>query len=128
MIHKFISSIFLMNFLIAILSAVFDYMQDKGEFEYKRMKYDFIEKYSIALMEPWGYYELVIHPPPVNFFTFFLVFFIIKGSIMQNAARVFAKFMFWFENFFYLIYFIGYEFILCPFIILKVLVNIIRLA
>lgn len=126
--HKFISSIFLLNFLIAILSAVYDYMQDEGEFEFKKCKYEFIEKYSIALMDPHGYYELVIHPPPINFFTIFLLPFMIKGSIMKAGSRVFAKFIFWFENSFFMLYFIGYLFCLWPLIIIKVLVNIFRLA
>jgi hypothetical protein len=128
MFHKFMSSIFLLNFLIAILSAVYDYMQEEGEFQYKKCKYEFIEKYSIALMDPWGYHELVIHPPPINFFTLFLFPFLIKGSIMKSGAKVFAKFMFWFENSLYLFLFVMYEFILGPLIIIKMFFNILKLA
>lgn len=51
MIHKFVGSVFLLNFLIAILSSVYEYMQDDGKFEFKKAKYEFIEKYSIALMD-----------------------------------------------------------------------------
>jgi len=39
MIHIFISSIFLLNYLIAILSMVFNIMKDYGEFKYKSNKY-----------------------------------------------------------------------------------------
>ena len=126
--HRFLSSIFLMNFLIAILSSVFEYMKDDGKFEFKKAKYEFIEKYSIALMDPNGYYEIVIHPPPINFFSLFLLPFLIKGSIMKIGSRFFAKFMFWFENCLFILYYTGYLFALCPLIILKVLTNIWRLA
>ena len=128
MLHVFISSIFLLNFLIAILSAVYEFMMEEGEFEYKKAKYEFIEKYSIALTDPWGYSEIVIHPPPLNFLTIFLLPFMIKGVFMKSAAKVFAKFIFWFENFFYIIYFIFYEFLMWPLIIFKVLANIWRLS
>jgi hypothetical protein len=72
-----------MNFLIAILSSVYEYMIYEGEFQYKKSQYEFIEKDSIALMDPGGYYELVLHPAPLNFFTLFLLPFTIKGSIMK---------------------------------------------
>jgi hypothetical protein len=43
--HLIISNIFLLNFLIAILSTVYEKMMEEGEFEYKKCKYEFIEKY-----------------------------------------------------------------------------------
>jgi hypothetical protein len=43
--HIVISNIFLLNFLVAILSTVYEKMVDEGEFEYKKCKYEFIEKY-----------------------------------------------------------------------------------
>lgn len=48
MLHIFTSNIFLLNYLIAIISTVYTDMIDIGEFKYKRNKYEFIEKYSIA--------------------------------------------------------------------------------
>ena len=48
MIHVFISNIFLLNYLVAILSTVYEIMFEGGEFQYKSMKYRFIEKYSVA--------------------------------------------------------------------------------
>jgi hypothetical protein len=126
--HVFLSNIFLLNFLVAILSTVYEIMEDQGEFEYKKAKYEFIEKYSIALDEPDGYYELVIHPPPLNIFTLVLLPFMIKSSIMKQASEIYAKFIFWFENSFYIFGFLIYELILCPVIFVRVLYNIFRLS
>lgn len=67
------SNIFLMNYLIAILSTVYNYMVEIGEFEFRVNKYEFIEKYSVPMLEV-GYRELVLHPPPLNFFTIPLYF------------------------------------------------------
>jgi hypothetical protein len=87
MVHIFISNIFLLNFLIAILASVYEMMLDKGEFAYKCNKYQFIEKYSIALLDKYCYSELVIHPPPINVFSFFIIPFIIKKSIMKKHSQ-----------------------------------------
>lgn len=55
MIHVGLGNIFLLNYLVAILSTVYEIMQDGGEFAYKSNKYNFIEKYSIAFQNEWGY-------------------------------------------------------------------------
>ena len=39
MFHRFASNVFLFNFLISILSAVYELMLDLGEFEFKKCKY-----------------------------------------------------------------------------------------
>jgi hypothetical protein len=129
MIHKLISSIFLMNFLIAILSDTYEFMLEAGEFEFKRCKYEFIEKYSIALRDEWGYSELVIHPPPLNFLTFFMIPGTIKGSIMLSTAKFFAKLIFWCENSLFIFAFFMYELVLLlPVAYLRVMYNIVILS
>jgi hypothetical protein len=47
---------------------------------------------------------------------------------MKKAADVFSKMIFWAENFFYIIFFLLYEFILCPYIFFKVMINIFILS
>lgn len=128
MIHVFISNIFLLNYLVAILATVYEIMKDEGEFSYKSNKYEFIEKYSIAMLDPWGYSEIIIHPPPFNVFTLAIVPCIIKKSLMKKAAEVFSKFMFWVENIFYILGFLGYELILVPYLYFKILINILHLS
>ena len=49
--NVFVANIFLLNYLIAILSTVYELMIEKGEFSYKQSKYEFIEKYSIAMLD-----------------------------------------------------------------------------
>lgn len=119
MVHVFISNIFMLNYLVAILSTVYEIMRDEGEFSFKANKYQFIEKYSIAMLDPNGYSELIIHPPPLNVFTIVILPCIIKKSLMKRASDVFSKFIFWMENFFYIIAFLIYELLLCPLIFAK---------
>ena len=128
MIHIFISNIFLLNYLIAILSTVYTVMLEKGDFAFKSNKYQFIERYSIAMLDKWGYHELVIHPPPINFFTIFLIPTMFQKSLMKRASEVFSRFMFWMENIVFIFFFILYEFLLVPFIYLRLVYNILRLA
>ena len=47
---------------------------------------------------------------------------------MKAMGDCFAKLMFWVENFFYIIGFMVYEFVLVPLIYFRVLYNIIRLS
>ena len=44
-LHIFISNIFLLNYLIAILSTVYEEMAELGDFAYKSNKYQYIERY-----------------------------------------------------------------------------------
>jgi len=79
-------------------------------------------------MDEWGYQELVIHPAPLNVFAIFLVPFIFKKSWMKKTSEFYAKIVFWFENIFFIIFFILYEFVLCPIIFFRVIFNIFKLA
>jgi hypothetical protein len=128
MIHVFLGNIFLLNYLVAILSTVYEIMKDQGEFSYKSNKYQFIEKYSIAMLDPNGYSELVIHPPPINVFVIFILPCIFRKSWMKKGAECFSKFIFWLENVAYIFSFLIYELMLCPVIYLKIFLNIIILA
>ena len=128
MIHIFIANIFLLNYLIAILATVYEIMQEHGQFSYKQNKYEFIEKYSIAMSNDFGYQELVIHPPPLNFFGFFILPCAVKKECMKSAGHVYATIIFWFENGFYFLFLFFYELVLLPFIYLRVIYNVIRMA
>jgi hypothetical protein len=128
MIHVFMSNIFLLNFLVAILSTVYEIMQEHGEFAFKKNKYEFIEKYSVAMMDQHGYSELVMHPPPLNIFSFFLLPCVIRPEFMKKGAECFSRIMFWMENMFYIVYFIFSEVILFPLIYFKVMITVGYLA
>ncbi len=55
MFHVFLGNIFLLNYLVAIISQVYNLMMDSGSFMYKSNKYQFIEKSSIAMLDETGY-------------------------------------------------------------------------
>lgn len=126
-LHIFISNIFLLNYLIAILSTVYEVMNEQGQFAYKSFKYKYIERYQKG-MENQGYSELVVHVPPINYLAILLLpaAFISQGA-MDRAASVFSLIIFWLEN---VVYYIPMqlitELLLIPFIYLRTIFNIMR--
>ena len=55
------------------------------------------------MKDKWGYEELVVHPPPINYMTGFLLFSVFKDSLMQRTSIGFSKVIFWLENIFFYI-------------------------
>lgn len=55
MVHIFISNIFLLNYLVAILGSVYEEGVEIGDFLFKSNKYQYLERYYIALKDQWGY-------------------------------------------------------------------------
>jgi len=127
-VHVFIINIFLLNYLVAILSMVYNEMHERGEFSFKSNKYMFIEKYKIAMEDKTGYAQLVIYPPPLNFFSLFIMPFTLSKGNMLRMSSGYQKFVYWVENFFFSIAFLFYEFLFLPFIYLKVFYNVIKLS
>lgn len=115
----------LLNFLVAILEGTYKKMQEQGNFSFQCNQYQFIERYSIAFKDDWGYSELVLHPAPLNLFTLILVPAVFKKTAMKAFANGFGKFVFWLENMFYLYAFLVYEFCLIPILYIKISYNII---
>jgi hypothetical protein len=81
--------------------------------------YEFIEKYSVPMIDKDGYKELVIHPPPLNFLTIFVVFGVFKRSCMKSLGDTFSKLVFWFENIPFIFAFLIYEISLVPLVYFK---------
>jgi hypothetical protein len=96
--HVFIAHIFMLNYLIAILCTVYENMIATGDFSYKVKRYQFIERYIIAFKDEWGYSELVIHPPPINFFLIVLVPSMFAQDAMKRSALMYSQINFWLEN------------------------------
>jgi len=71
--HIYIANVFLLNYLVAILSTVYGESMEIGEFSYNCNKYLYIERYNIAFQDKNGYSELVLYPPPVNMMLIFLL-------------------------------------------------------
>lgn len=115
-VHIIISNIFLLNYLIAILSSAYEFMKEQGEFEYKSIRYSYVEKYQIPKLDKRGLAELVIHPPPLSLFTLILLPFACVPNSFYEKAEIFSKLMFWFENLFIITLFLIYSILLIPII------------
>ena len=125
--HVFVSNIFLLNYLIAILSTVFETAEALGSFAYQSNRYQYIERYQIAMQDEWGYEELVVHPPPINYLTGLLLLSVFNDNLMLRSSSFFSKAIFWLENLCWFIsYMLVYETCLIPLIYIKLIYNILR--
>jgi len=93
----------MLNYLIAILSTVYENMLEKGDFAYKSNKYMYIERFFIPMQDKWGYTELVVHPPPMNYISALLLFTVFKNGLMLLFSDVVSKLIFWIENIYYIL-------------------------
>jgi len=98
MFHVFFSNVFMLNYLVAILSTVYEQMMEKGDFAFKCNKYKYIERYNIAFQDQWGYKELIVHPPPLNIGVSLLIGSVLDKNVMQSSGRLFSIINFWLEN------------------------------
>jgi hypothetical protein len=76
----------------------------------------------------WGFGELVVHSPPINFLTIFLIPCVLRRTFMKRGGEAFSKLIFWIENTIYIIITFIYEIFFVPLIFLKVIFDIIRYA
>ena len=119
--HLYIANIFLLNYLIAILSSVYGEMGEKGLFYYKLYKYKYIERYAVAFKDTDGYSELIIHPPPINLFLVFLLPFLWRKDKLKKYAHLFSKINFWAENCIMIAYHFMYELYMMPIVYFGIL-------
>lgn len=54
-IHVIIGNVYLTNYLIALVSTVYENLIPKGDFAYKSNKYMYIERFYIPMEDEWGY-------------------------------------------------------------------------
>lgn len=119
MSHVIISNIFLMNYLIAILTTVYEIMIKNGDFYAIEYQYQFITKYLKALEENNGYEIFVLIPPPLNILSGMFVIFAPSKESMKKFSRYFKNIYFWIENIFLIIGFLFYMIMHDPFILFK---------
>jgi hypothetical protein len=96
--HLYIANIFLLNYLVAILSTIYENMEETGDFKFKCFKYKFIERYEIAFLDTNGYTELVIHPPPFNLPLMCLFPALWDEDKMRRWSHKYSIIQFWVEN------------------------------
>ena len=123
-LHLFLSKILLINYIIALLMTVYNSMLEKGDFAYKSNRYEYIERYQLALRDGWGYSELVTTPAPLNIFMVFIIPWVFNRPSFKKAADIVGKIFFWFENIAYILCLILYCYSLIPIIFVKFIINI----
>lgn len=128
MAHVIITWIFLLKFFIAMMIRTFYTMQQQGDFLYKKTKYQYIEKYSIPMLNHHGYDELVNTPAPLNVFTMLMIPFSMSKTMTTHMAFFYTRLVYWTENIFYMLVFFFYELFLVPIIFIRVSFNALRLA
>lgn len=125
MAHIVISNIFLLNFLIAILSTVYIAMRVIGDFKFKANLYTYMEKYELARRDKQGHEQLVIHPAPLNLLTFFILPATFS-EYSKYAGDAFSRLMFWFENIIMSMMFAVALICLTPVIFIRMLYHLFR--
>ena len=70
-----ITNVFLLNFLISVIDAIYGYMQRGGEFYAKKYRYYFYLSVKNATeASPNDLETLILHPAPYTLITGFLIF------------------------------------------------------
>lgn len=121
--HLLMSKVLLINYVIALLMTVYNSMREKGDFAYKSNRYEYIERYQIALRDGWGFSELVTIPAPLSISLVLILPWVFNKPAFKNAADMVGKMFFWIENLAYLLILIIYSLFLCPLIYAKFLIS-----
>lgn len=88
-IHIYLAGILMVNFLVAILSAVFDKMKEGVIFNYKVNLYRYCEKFLISF-EDIAYGEMILHSAPVCLGVAPLLLFIGSRVAMEKVSLAFS--------------------------------------
>jgi hypothetical protein len=121
----FFANVLLLNYLIAILSTTYNNMRELGIFKYKCNLYYYCERYMIAFSDK-SFGEMVLHPPPLSYLTILMVFFTPLPRAMVYISMFFSYLMFWIENCFFIVGFVGFEVLILPLAYIKIWFNIVK--
>ena len=86
-----------------------------------------MERFQIAFKDKNGMNELIIHPPPVNVFLFFILPFIPNAKWAKNITFAFSITVFWAENIWFIFLQFLYELSLVPMIYFDFIFQLLRL-
>lgn len=115
-LYVYVSNVLLLNYLIAIMSTTYSIMIEEGIFMFKVNLYNYCERYLIAFGNQ-SYCELALHTAPINVLAVpvQLLAFMSPPWLMATVCKYFSYFMYWLENFLFLMmFFIGECFLLLP--------------
>ena len=125
-IHILISKIILVSLISALFMTTFQIMNLKGDFVWKSYRYEYIERYQLALKDEWGFSGLVTTPPPLNILLIFTIPCVFSPQIFQKASAVVAKIFFWLENIGLFIGLIFYSWFIIPIIYIKLVISLFK--
>lgn len=120
-----ITRVFLFNYVVAVLTSIYQFMIVEGEYTYSKMRYLFYKKYQklyvsdknfiaqLTHKKEHYYSEIVIHPPPLNLIVAFISLASLPVLWNKDIRLKVLKFsglvIFWFENILFLIFFLTFE-------------------
>ena len=116
-------NVFLLNYLIAILSTTYETLLTSGIFMYKVNLFQYCERY-ITAFEDKSYGEIILHPPPISYFSTLMLPFLISKRAMVYISRFFSYMMHWIENIVFILGFFWFEFFIAPLAYVKIWVNL----
>lgn len=73
-----------------------------------------------------SYGEMVLHPPPLSYLTILMIFFTPLPRAMVYISKFFSYLMFWIENLFFILGFLGFEMLIVPLAYIKIWFNIVK--
>ena len=124
-IHIFIAGVLLMNFLIAIITTVFEDIRQTGDFSYQSNVYQYSDKYIQPILDR-NFTELACHPAPMSLIGYGLIPFICSPTTARKVGQWLGLIVFWLENIAIILAFFIYLLILMPFIYIRMFLNILR--
>lgn len=124
--HILFSKIICINYIIANLMTAYNMMKEKGDFAYKSNRYEYIERYQLALADGWGYSELVTTPAPMNIILIFIVPTIFNRPMFKKFSDMIGKIFFWMENLGYIMLLVVYSCFLIPIIFIKFIISMFK--
>ena len=121
-IYLMITNVFLLNYMVAVIDAIFEYMLDVGEFKAKRYKfYYYTSKKQIFDLSPDDLDNMVIHPPPYNIFGM-IIFFVLPFKTLRKTLSVWVEsVVFWIDNIILTVALIFVEILLIPICYFKIM-------
>jgi hypothetical protein len=121
--HTFMGNVFLLNYLIAILSTTYETLLTSGIFMYKVNLYQYCERYIIAF-EDKSYGEIIVHPPPISYLSTLMLPFVLSKCAMVHISKFFSYMMHWLENLVFILGFYWFEFFIAPLAYVKIWINL----
>ncbi|CDW72703.1 UNKNOWN [Stylonychia lemnae] len=137
-IHQIITRIFMLNYLVAVLTTIYQYMIIQGEYTYIRMRYWFYKRFQDMFVSKKHYdiqakdrtenslCELSMHPCPQNLIGFYIGLLgfpmLLKFSWRIKILKFTGYIYYWLENITFLIAFFSAELICGLVVYFKILI------